>query len=160
MAADARVWRSSKRADVRFGSGAEMLDTFSMATVNKYRRLIAAVGTDVEQQSVRSSYILSELNLPEDSGTYCVTRGLSILYRGRVLAGRRFRFCWWYPNCFITSGGVVMLYYSWIFLVIALIAALFGFGLVASAAAGIAKVLFFVFLVLFLISLITGRRAV
>jgi len=53
-----------------------------------------------------------------------------------------------------------MLYYTWIFLVIALIAALFGFGLVASAAAGIAKILFFVFLVLFLVSLIGGRRPV
>ncbi len=53
-----------------------------------------------------------------------------------------------------------MLYYTWIFLVIALIAALFGFGLIASAAAGIAKILFFLFLILFLISLISGRRAV
>ena len=53
-----------------------------------------------------------------------------------------------------------MLYYTWIFLVIALLAALFGFGLIASAAAGIAKILFFIFLALFLISLITGRRAI
>jgi uncharacterized membrane protein YtjA (UPF0391 family) len=53
-----------------------------------------------------------------------------------------------------------MLYYTWIFLVIALIAALFGFGLIASAAAGIAKILFFIFLILFLISLVTGRRPV
>jgi uncharacterized membrane protein YtjA (UPF0391 family) len=48
------------------------------------------------------------------------------------------------------------------FLIIALIAALFGFGGIAIAAAGIAKFLFFVFLVLFLASLIlhlfTGRR--
>ena len=53
-----------------------------------------------------------------------------------------------------------MLYYTWIFLIIALLAALFGFGVIASAAAGIAKILFFIFLALFLISLITGRRAV
>ena len=53
-----------------------------------------------------------------------------------------------------------MLYYTWIFLVIALLAALFGFGLIASAAAGIAKILFFIFLALFLISLLTGRRAI
>jgi uncharacterized membrane protein YtjA (UPF0391 family) len=46
-----------------------------------------------------------------------------------------------------------MLYYSWMFLVIALVAALFGFGVVASTAAGIAQTLFFVFLVLFLVSL-------
>ena len=53
-----------------------------------------------------------------------------------------------------------MLYYTWIFLVIALVAALFGFGLVASAAAGMAKIVFFIFLALFLISLVTGRRAI
>jgi uncharacterized membrane protein YtjA (UPF0391 family) len=44
--------------------------------------------------------------------------------------------------------------------VIALIAALFGFGLIASAAAGIAKILFFIFLILFLMGVITGRRPV
>jgi uncharacterized membrane protein YtjA (UPF0391 family) len=32
----------------------------------------------------------------------------------------------------------------------------FGFGMIATAAAGIAKVLFFLFLVLFVISLISG----
>ena len=53
-----------------------------------------------------------------------------------------------------------MLQYSWIFLVIALIAALFGFGVIASAAAGIAKILFIVFLVLFVGSFLMGRRAV
>ncbi len=48
------------------------------------------------------------------------------------------------------------------FLLIALLAGLFGFGLVAGASYGIAKVLFFVFLVLFIISLISGsvRRPV
>lgn len=48
-----------------------------------------------------------------------------------------------------------MLYYALIFLIVALVAAALGFGFVAFAAAGIAKVLFFVFLVLFVISLIT-----
>ena len=38
-----------------------------------------------------------------------------------------------------------MLYYTMVFFLIALIAGLFGFGLIASTAAGIAKVLFFVF---------------
>ena len=52
-----------------------------------------------------------------------------------------------------------MLHYAVVFLIIALIAALFGFGVIASAAAGIAKILFFVFLVLFLVSLLMGRRA-
>ena len=55
-----------------------------------------------------------------------------------------------------------MLYWSVVFLIIALIAALFGFTGVYVAAAGIAKILFFVFLVLFILSLLTGtmRRPV
>ena len=53
-----------------------------------------------------------------------------------------------------------MLQYAWIFLILAIIAAVFGFGGVAAAAAGIAKVLFFVFLALFVIGLLSGRRAV
>lgn len=47
-----------------------------------------------------------------------------------------------------------MLYWALTFFVVALIAAIMGFGGVAIAAAGIAKILFFVFLVLFLVSLI------
>ena len=51
-----------------------------------------------------------------------------------------------------------MLYYAVVFFVIALLAAVFGFGGIAGAATGIAKILFFVFLVLFVISLLVGRR--
>jgi uncharacterized membrane protein YtjA (UPF0391 family) len=51
-----------------------------------------------------------------------------------------------------------MLGWSITFLVIALVAFLFGFGIIGSAAVGIAKILFFVFLVLLVISLIMGRR--
>ncbi len=53
-----------------------------------------------------------------------------------------------------------MLGWAITFLIIALVAAVFGFGGVASAAVGIAKILFFVFLVLFVISLVMhmGRR--
>jgi uncharacterized membrane protein YtjA (UPF0391 family) len=40
--------------------------------------------------------------------------------------------------------------------VIALVAALFGFGGIAAGAVEIAKILFFVFLVLFVVSLIAG----
>jgi uncharacterized membrane protein YtjA (UPF0391 family) len=47
-----------------------------------------------------------------------------------------------------------MLYWALTFFVVALIAAIMGFGGVAIAAASIAKVLFFVFLVLFLFSLV------
>lgn len=55
-----------------------------------------------------------------------------------------------------------MLYWAVVFLVIAIIAAVFGFGGIAVAATGIAKLLFFIFLVLFVISLIfhMGRRRV
>ncbi|HJT89119.1 MAG TPA: DUF1328 family protein [Bryobacteraceae bacterium] len=53
-----------------------------------------------------------------------------------------------------------MLQYAWVFLVLAIIAAIFGFGGIAATAAGIAKVLFFVFIALFIIGLLTGRRAV
>ena len=49
-----------------------------------------------------------------------------------------------------------MLHYAIVFFVIALIAALFGFGGIAAGAAEIAKVLFFIFLVLFVVSLVVG----
>jgi uncharacterized membrane protein YtjA (UPF0391 family) len=45
-----------------------------------------------------------------------------------------------------------MLRWALIFLVIALVAGLLGFGGIAGASVGIAKILFFVFLVLFLVS--------
>lgn len=51
-----------------------------------------------------------------------------------------------------------MLSWSVLFLIIALIAAALGFGGIAGTAVGIAKVLFFIFIVLFLVSLIFGRR--
>ncbi len=44
------------------------------------------------------------------------------------------------------------------FLIIALIAAVLGFGVIAGTAAAIAKILFMVFLVLFIVSLLFGRR--
>ncbi len=51
-----------------------------------------------------------------------------------------------------------MLYYSIVFLVIALVAGALGFFAISGTAAWIAKVLFVVFLVLFLISMVRGRR--
>jgi uncharacterized membrane protein YtjA (UPF0391 family) len=50
-----------------------------------------------------------------------------------------------------------MLSYAVTFLIIALIAGVLGFGVIAGTAATIAKVLFIVFLVLFVASLIRGR---
>jgi uncharacterized membrane protein YtjA (UPF0391 family) len=50
-----------------------------------------------------------------------------------------------------------MLNYAITFLIIALIAGVLGFGVIAGTAATIAKVLFIVFLVLFLASLVRGK---
>ena len=50
-----------------------------------------------------------------------------------------------------------MLRYSIVFLLIALVAGALGFGQIAGDASIIAKVLFFVFLVLFIFSLVFGR---
>jgi uncharacterized membrane protein YtjA (UPF0391 family) len=50
-------------------------------------------------------------------------------------------------------GEITMLYYALVFLVVALIAGVLGFGGIAGASAGIAKILFGIFIILFLISL-------
>ena len=47
-----------------------------------------------------------------------------------------------------------MLMWSVIFFIVAIIAAAFGFGGIASAAASVAKILFFVFLALFVVTLV------
>ncbi|MBR9862514.1 MAG: DUF1328 domain-containing protein [Rhodobacteraceae bacterium] len=47
-----------------------------------------------------------------------------------------------------------MLYWAVIFFVVAIVAALFGFGGIASASAGIAQLLFFVFVALFVLMLV------
>ena len=49
-----------------------------------------------------------------------------------------------------------MLHYAVVFFVIPLVAALFGFGGIAAGAAGIAKILFFVFVILAVASFIAG----
>lgn len=51
-----------------------------------------------------------------------------------------------------------MLHWALVFLVIAIIAGALSMGVVAGTAAWIAKVLFVVFLILFVISLVSGRR--
>ncbi|MEO1008398.1 MAG: DUF1328 domain-containing protein [Planctomycetota bacterium] len=55
-----------------------------------------------------------------------------------------------------------MLGWAIAFLVVAIIAAVFGFGNIAAAATGIARVLFFIFIVLFVLSLLArlfkGRK--
>jgi uncharacterized membrane protein YtjA (UPF0391 family) len=49
-----------------------------------------------------------------------------------------------------------MLYYALVFFIVALVAALFGFGGIAAGAVEIAKILFFVFLILTVVSLLFG----
>ena len=49
-----------------------------------------------------------------------------------------------------------MLYWALMFLIVALVAGVLGFGVIAGTSAWIAQVLFVVFLVLFLLSLISG----
>jgi uncharacterized membrane protein YtjA (UPF0391 family) len=53
-----------------------------------------------------------------------------------------------------------MLYYALVFFVLALVSAMMGFGFLAVTFAAVAKLLFVVFLVLFVVSLVmhTGRR--
>ncbi|BEU75192.1 hypothetical protein MAFF211271_47470 (plasmid) [Ralstonia syzygii subsp. indonesiensis] len=58
-----------------------------------------------------------------------------------------------------TAQEVAMLRYAVIFFIIALIAALFGFGGIAAGAASIAKILFMIFVVLFVVSLMWGLVA-
>ena len=51
-----------------------------------------------------------------------------------------------------------MLKWSAIFFVIAIVAAIFGFGGIAEGAASIAKFFFFLFLVVFLVTLVIGLK--
>jgi uncharacterized membrane protein YtjA (UPF0391 family) len=55
-----------------------------------------------------------------------------------------------------TTVGGFMLRYAVIFFIIAIIAAFFGFGGIATGAAEIAKILFFIFIVIFLATLLLG----
>ncbi len=47
-----------------------------------------------------------------------------------------------------------MLYWALVFFIIAIVAAAFGFLGIAAAAVGVARILFFIFLVLFIVSLL------
>ena len=56
--------------------------------------------------------------------------------------------------------GYAMLRWALIFFVVAIVAAIFGFGGVAGEAAWIGKVLLVVFLILAIVSVLMGRRTV
>jgi uncharacterized membrane protein YtjA (UPF0391 family) len=53
-----------------------------------------------------------------------------------------------------------MLGWALLFFIIAVVAGALGFGVVSGTAATIAQVLFFLFLIAFVVALITGRRPV
>jgi uncharacterized membrane protein YtjA (UPF0391 family) len=81
------------------------------------------------------------------------THALSVAEIGFAAERRIFRL-------FGTKGGF-MLRWAIVFFIVALVAGVFGFLGIAAAAVGIARILFFLFLVLFLLSLVGGlmRRA-
>lgn len=54
------------------------------------------------------------------------------------------------------SLEIPMLYWALMFLVVALVAAIFGFGGIASTATGIAQVLFVIAIIMFVVSLFAG----
>src|SRR5690606_14144868 len=62
-----------------------------------------------------------------------------------------------YQNRTATEGRNIMLHYAIIFFIIAIIAAVFGFGGIAAGASSIAQILFVVFLVLAIGSFFFGR---
>ena len=58
---------------------------------------------------------------------------------------------------FLTEG-VLMLRWAILFLIVAIIAGVFGFGGIVAVATDIARLLFLVFMVLFVVALVAGRR--
>jgi uncharacterized membrane protein YtjA (UPF0391 family) len=82
------------------------------------------------------------------------------LHFNDIASGNQAALGWHRTDAAVTRSGRTekenkMLYYALVFLLIAIVAAVLGFGGVAIVSAGIAKILFFVFIVLFLVSLIT-----
>jgi uncharacterized membrane protein YtjA (UPF0391 family) len=73
------------------------------------------------------------------------------------LKGEVYSEAWKGPEIHLTlNRGKTMLKWALIFLVVAIVAAVLGFGGLAGAAAGIAEILFYVFLGIFLLMLIAG----
>jgi len=52
-----------------------------------------------------------------------------------------------------------MLYWSIVFFIISIVAAIFGFGGIAAASADIARILFFIAIVIFVVLLVAGLMA-
>jgi uncharacterized membrane protein YtjA (UPF0391 family) len=67
---------------------------------------------------------------------------------------------WCEPDDWLNQPLAVMLYWSFMILAVAMIAGVLGFGLLAGGAAIVAKTLFVTFLVVWIASLVSGRRTV
>ena len=85
------------------------------------------------------------------STTHCVTRA-PMKPMQRTMGA-------WHDGCNMLDEPLkphIMIRWVITFLIIALVAGVLGFGVLASAAAGIAKIVFYIFLVLLVISLLFG----
>jgi uncharacterized membrane protein YtjA (UPF0391 family) len=76
-----------------------------------------------------------------------------------VLRGTKHATSLYRPAPATHARSAIMLRYAAIFFVIALVAALFGFTGIAVGAAEIAKILFYIFVILFVVSLLWGLMA-
>lgn len=92
---------------------------------------------------------------PPEHQIYC-GRGGFINFYTQTMHGARSIPC--SENKLNNQPTLPMLSWAVTFLIIAIIAAVLGFGVIAGTAASIAKVLFLVFLVLFVVSLLMGRK--
>jgi uncharacterized membrane protein YtjA (UPF0391 family) len=80
----------------------------------------------------------------------------------RLLHEKRDQDPWSKIQLLSSRKGTAMLYYALVFLIIAMLAGFLGFGGVEFAAAEIARILFFLFLVLFILGMVAhlARRGV
>ena len=85
--------------------------------------------------------------IPQENITYSICRGIDFC---------RHRYFYRLTKIFKPLNTTDMLRFAAIFFTIVIIAAIFGFGGIAVGAASIAKVLFYIFLILFLVTLIFG----
>jgi uncharacterized membrane protein YtjA (UPF0391 family) len=133
------IFLPSSRASGRVIQGrtrATQCGFFAGGCFEPYLRISSALGTAVALSSVAVEHVWH-------SGTVRQTR------RRGVKPARK-------PIRKSTPVEGFMLRYAVIFFIIAIIAAFFGFGGIASGATEIAKILFFIFIVIFLATLLLG----
>jgi uncharacterized membrane protein YtjA (UPF0391 family) len=134
---------------------------------SRLRRSAAANPTGRAAASLRSDFARLALQNARTGDYYCSTRKFGPFCRMvRGLHHSRVSL----PRCRSDASGdasrvlsshregLTMLQWALMFLVVAIIAGVLGVGVVSGTAAYIAKALFVIFIVLFLISLVMGRR--